>query len=127
MTAQTDSLKRINDLKAEISRLEGEALKELRAKRESLAAELARVDGQIAELTGTAVATTGKRARKEQQPGKSLPLQELKALLENAPDKTLNIRKENLDLRNIKVLAEHNPHVLQLGGKGPWPTVTLLK
>jgi hypothetical protein len=30
-------------------------------------------------------------------------------------------------LRNIKILAEANPHLLKLGGKGPWPTVTLLR
>ena len=34
---------------------------------------------------------------------------ELKELLGNAPDKTLNIRKENLDLANIKTLAAANP------------------
>jgi hypothetical protein len=125
MTANTDSLQRIETLKAEIARLESEALKELTAKRESLLRELAKVDAQIAELTGSTIES--KRGPKQQPPGKSLPLQELKQLLEHAPDKTLNIRKENLDLRNIKVLAEANPHLLKLGGKGAWPTVTLLK
>jgi hypothetical protein len=60
-------------------------------------------------------------------PGKSIPLSELKVLLEAAPEKTLNIRREGLQLRNIKVLAGANPHLLALGGSGPWPTVTMLK
>jgi hypothetical protein len=51
----------------------------------------------------------------------------LKELLALAPDKTLNIRKEGLQLANIKTLARVNPHLLSLGGKGAWPTVTLLK
>ena len=41
--------------------------------------------------------------------------------------KTLNIRKENLELRNIKVLASTKSQLLKLGGKGTWPTVTPLK
>jgi hypothetical protein len=60
-------------------------------------------------------------------PGKSIPLSELKELLAVAPEKTLNIRKAGLQLRNIKVLAGANPHLLKLGGKNPWPTVTMLK
>jgi hypothetical protein len=60
-------------------------------------------------------------------PGTSIPLSELKPLLEAAPEKTLNIRKAGLQLRNIKVLATANPHLLRLGGKNPWPTVTMLK
>jgi len=60
-------------------------------------------------------------------PGKSIPLSELKVLIEAAPEKTVNIRKEGLQLRNIKVLATANPSLLKLGGSGPWPTVTILK
>jgi len=54
-------------------------------------------------------------------------LSELKELLAAAPNKTLNIRKEKLELRNIKSLASVNPGLLKLGGKGAWPTVTLLR
>jgi hypothetical protein len=54
-------------------------------------------------------------------------LSELRPLLEAAPEKTLNIRKEGLQLRNIKVLASANPQSLRLGGKAPWLTVTMLK
>ena len=35
--------------------------------------------------------------------------------------------KGGYDLRNIKVLAQANPGLLQLGGKGAWPTVKLMK
>jgi hypothetical protein len=38
--------------------------------------------------------------------GKSIPLSELKVLLETAPEKTLNVRKAGLQLRNIKNFAE---------------------
>jgi hypothetical protein len=126
MSTDFSPLKQIEELKAQIARLEGDALRDLRKRREELVAELQSVDSQIAALTGVSVESKT-RKRTEREPAKLVPLQELKELLANAPDKTLNIRKENLDLRNIKVLAEANPHVLRLGGNGPWPTVTLLK
>lgn len=126
MTNDLNPLKRIEDLKAQIAKLEADALRELREKREALAVELKSVDAQIASFTGeTGEQKTRKRA--DRGPAKSVPLQELKDLLAKAPDKTLSIRKENLDLRNIKVLAQSNPGLLKLGGNGPWPTVTLLK
>jgi hypothetical protein len=126
MNNDLNPLKRIEELKAQIAKLEADALKELQQKREALLSELQSVDAQIATFTGV---TTEPKARKraERGPARSLPLQELKELLANAPDKTLSIRRENLDLRNIKVLAQANPHILKLGGNGPWPTVTLLK
>jgi hypothetical protein len=126
MTTESSPLKQIEELKAQIARLEGDALRELRVRRDELVAELQSVEAQIAALTGTP-AEPKTRKRTEREPARSVPLQELKELLVNAPDKTLNIRKKNLDLRNIKVLAEANPHLLKLGGNGPWPTVTLLK
>jgi hypothetical protein len=87
------------------------------------------VDREIAELTGKTLETRkrGRRAGAASTPPRSLPLQELKELLASAPEKTLNVRKDNLDLANIKTLASANPHLLRLGGKGAWPTVTLLK
>jgi hypothetical protein len=96
-------------------------------RRNSLTHELATVDAEIAKLTGKAVQEKKGRSAQPKTTAKSLPLQELKELLAEAPDKTLNIRKEGLELRNIKVLANANPHLLKLGGKGAWPTVTLLK
>jgi hypothetical protein len=58
---------------------------------------------------------------------KNPSLQELKEILATAPEKTIGIRKEGYDLQNIKTLAKANPGLLQLGGKAPWPTVSLLK
>jgi hypothetical protein len=126
MNNDVNPLQRIEELKAQIAKLEADALKELRQKREALLAELQSIDAQIASFTGD-TAEPRARKRSEREPARSLPLQELKELLAKAPDKTLNIRKENLDLRNIKILTQANPHLLKLGGNGPWPTVTLLK
>jgi hypothetical protein len=53
-------------------------------------------------------------------------LQELKAILDGLPDKTLNIRQEGYESRNIKVLAEANPHLFAYY-KGTWPKVKFLK
>lgn len=125
MSSNPSPFNRIAELKAQIAKLQDEAVKELRQKRENLLEEIAGIDAQLAELTGGKVDVVSKR--KPKAAGKSLPLQELKALLADAPDKTLNIRKEGLDLANIKTLAEANPGLLKLGGKGAWPTVTLLK
>jgi hypothetical protein len=123
----TTSLDRIQQLKAEIANLEQLAIQELMDRRNALTNELATVDAEIAKLTGKPVQEKKTRSAQPKMAGKSLPLQELKELLAEAPGKTLNIRKEGLELRNIKVLANANPHLLKLGGKGAWPTVTLLK
>jgi len=58
---------------------------------------------------------------------KSPCLQELKELLNAAPDKTISIRKDGYDINKIKTLAKANPSLIQLGGKGAWPTMRLLK
>ena len=128
MQQTTSPTDRIAALKAEIESLQQAAISELMEKRNSLSQQLAAVDAELAALTGKpqegAKAPRGRRAAPS---GKSVPLQELKELLAAAPGKTLSIRKEGLDLRNIKVLAAANPHLLRLGGKGAWPEVTLLK
>ena len=123
MSQQTQSLDRINTLKAEIASLEQAAVGELQAKRASLVADIAQIDTEIATLTGKPLKGLKVRTRSV----RSIPLQELKELLELAPEKTLNVRKEKLDFANIKTLANANPHLLNIAGKGPWPTVTLLK
>jgi septal ring factor EnvC (AmiA/AmiB activator) len=123
----TSSLDRIAQLKAEIASLEQAALQELMERRNALSRELATVDAEIAKLSGKLVEGKKGRSSSSASPGRNIPLSELKELLAEAPDKTLNIRKENLELRNIKVLATANPGLLKLGGKGAWPTVTLLK
>lgn len=127
MSNHSSSLERLEALKAEIASLEQAAVSELKERRKALVDELASIDARIAELTGQASETKTSRARGARVGGKSLPLEALKELLANAADKTVNIRKEGLDLQNIKTLAKANPHLLSLGGKGPWPTVTLLK
>ena len=121
----TTSLDRITELKAQIATLEKNALSELVEKRNRLSHELATVDGEIARLTGKTVKVSTAKAPKSV--GKSPSLQELKEIIAAAPEKTLNIRKGGYDLQNIKTLANANPSLLQLGGKGAWPTVTLLK
>ena len=122
----TSSLDRITDLKAQIATLEKNALSELMDKRNRLSRELAAVNAEIANLTGKPV--EGKKPRATSSKAlKSPSLQELKAILAAAPEKTLAVRSEGYDLRNIKVLAGANPGLLKLGGKGAWPTVTLLK
>mgnify|MGYP006291354239 CR=1 FL=1 len=118
------ALEQISDLKSQIVKLEQEAVSELKAKRSKLQTELRHLDEEIERITGTAPrAGKGGRVRVT----RSLPLQELKELLEKAPGKTLNVRNEKLDFANIKTLAKANPHLLKIAGKGPWPTVTLLK
>jgi hypothetical protein len=124
MSQNSASLSRIQELKAQIAQLEKEGIQELRAKRKAIADEIATIDAQLAELTGVPVE---KKTRAKAAPGRSIPLSELKDLLAAAPEKTLSIRKEGLELRGIKILAEANPHLLRIGGKGPWPVVTLLK
>ena len=122
----TSSLDRITDLKAQIATLEKNALQELMDRRNTLSHELSSVDAEIAKLTGKPV--QGKKASSTVPKAlKSPSLQELKAILAAAPDKTIGIRKDGYDLQNIKTLAKANPGLLQLGGKAPWPTVTLLK
>jgi len=103
------------------------AIQELMERRNNLSRELATVDAEIAKLTGKQVEGKKGRSAAQRSPGRNIPLQELKEELAAAPNKTVNIRKANLELRNIKVLAKANPQLLKLGGKGAWPTVTLLK
>ena len=86
------------------------------------------MDAEIAKLTGKPVEEKRARSATSASPGRNIPLQQLKEeLAAAAPNKTLNVRKANLELRNIKILANANPNLLKLGGKGAWPTVTLLK
>ena len=126
MSTTTSSLERITDLKAQIAALEKNAIQELTDQRNRLSRELAAVDAEIAHLTGKPV--EGKKPRATSSKALKNPsLQELKEILAATPNKTIGIRKDGYDLQNIKTLAKANPGLLQLGGKAPWPTVTLLK
>jgi len=102
MSQNSASLSRIEELRAQIAQLEKEGIQELRAKRATLADEIASIDAQLIELTGGVPAKGSGRAKAA--PGRSIPLSDLKVLLAAAPEKTVNIRKEGLDLANIKTL-----------------------
>lgn len=100
--------------------------------------ELKTIDSELEKIIGRPVAVRRRRAVAPGSPypmgnsssvstGKRPDLQELKALLAAAPNKTISLRKEGYEVRNVKILAMANPHLLRMGGKGPWPEVTLLK
>jgi len=82
---------------------------------------------EIAHIEAAGSTSAPSPKAKKAAPGKSIPLSELKVLLEAAPGKTLDVRRAGLQLANLKTLANANPHLLKLGGKGAWPTVTMLK
>lgn len=127
MSNTLSSLERIQQLKAEIASLEQSAIQELMDRRNALTNELASVDAELARLTGKSAESRKARSSSPTASLKSLSLETLKELLAAAPEKTLSVRKEKLDLANIKTLVAANPALLELGGKGAWPTVTLLK
>lgn len=119
MPTNVSSLERLQQLQAEISKLQQSAVQELMERRNAITRELAAVDAEIAKLTGKPLAG-GKTGR-----GRIVPLHELKEMLAAAPERTLSIRKEKLEVSNIKNLAKLHPIMLRIGGKGAWPTITL--
>ncbi len=98
----------------------------MREKRLQLSIELHEVDCEIARLTGKSPEGK-KRTRRTATTTfpRACSLEELKDLLADAPGKTLNVGKDNLDLSSVKTLAAENPQVFKLGGQGAWPTLTL--
>jgi uncharacterized coiled-coil DUF342 family protein len=126
MSMNSSTREKIQELQAQIAALQEEEVKELKQQRNQLLEQVQALDSQIAAITGKSTLKKGAGPEKKST-GRSIPLQELKDLLAAAPEKTLNIRKEGLQLSNIRTLANVNPHLLQMGGKGAWPTVTLLK
>ena len=126
MSMNSSTRDKIQELQAQIAALQEEEVKELKQRRSQLIEQVQALDAQIAAATGSSSLKKG-AGRERKSAGRSVPLQELKELLEVAPGKTLNIRKADLQLANIRTLANANPHLLQIGGKSPWPTVTLLK
>jgi hypothetical protein len=117
------------DAEAEVRKLTQEALAELQAKRVATLESLKAIDAEIEALTG-GKPVGSRRPRKAGAPkaaGKRPDLQELKAILAAAEGKTLDLRREGYETANVKTLAEANPGLLRMGGKGAWPTVTLLK
>ncbi|HSI12688.1 MAG TPA: hypothetical protein VK961_11625, partial [Chthoniobacter sp.] len=104
-------------------------VRELLDRRARLRRELASVDAELAELELAPTTRPAKKAPSKPQvrDARKLTLPELTAELEAASEQTLNIRKANLDVKHTKALAKANPQTLELGGKGSWPTVKLLK
>ncbi len=127
MPPQTTAQQRIATLQAEIEQLKQTALLDLREKRVAIAQELHEVDAELARLTGKSFEDKAARRRRGAPSGRSVSLAELKDLLFAAPEKTLDLRKAGLEVKNVKQLVEGNPGLLKMGGKGAWPSVTLVK
>lgn len=127
MPPATSTSDRIAALKTEIASLEQSAVQELTARRDDLTAELARVDADIALLSGEPVEKSKREGRPPKPARKQISFELLKTMLREFPGRTMNIRKERYDARQIKSLATAHPESLTIGGKGPWPTVTLVK
>ena len=123
MPTHASSLSQIEKLKAEIAALQNQALAELTQRRKGIEEELQEIDQQLVQLNG------GPKERKPKfpTPAQLVSLAELKPMLAGAPGKTISTRRENLDLRNIRLLTDQNPGLLKMGGSGAWPTVTMLK
>lgn len=113
---------KIKELKEQLVVAELEATQELRDREAKLLEQLEEVRAQIAEITGEEP-----RAQKApKKKGKLVSSDRLKELLNAAPEKTLSLRKEGLDLDCVKKLAAEFPKEFQIAGKGPWPTVSLI-
>jgi uncharacterized protein YdcH (DUF465 family) len=125
MSDQNSPLERIQQLQKEIADLQEQAVTELRNKRAALLDEVASIDSELARLMGKNVEKKPGKRQGKGGSGKVLTADELKEMLSSAPGKTLNVRKEGLDLATIKGLVRSDSG-LQLGGKGPWPTVKLV-
>lgn len=126
MSESTHNLDRISALRAEIAQLERAAVHELHARRDSIKKQLDELDAEIERITGKAPrASKGRSGRGGNT--RVVSLQELKDLLEKAADHTINVRKLKLDFSVIKGFVHAHPQTFKLGGKGPWPTVSLHK
>lgn len=118
----SEVLNRIEQLKAEIAGLEKAAVSDLIAKRASKVKELEALDAEIARISGKGV----NAGRVKAKPGRPVSYQELMMLLERAAGNTINVRKEKLDLALVRSIAAGNPKLV-FGGKGPWPTLSLVR
>ncbi len=129
MNLNSKSAEQIAQLKLEIAKLEQSAIQELLDQRAALKKDLAAVEKEISLAQDQLNPSKRRKIGKKADPtafGKSVPLEELKQKLSFAPDKTVNIRKEGFNALSIRNLAKANPQLLRIGGKGPWPTVTLI-
>ncbi len=127
MQQALSTLDRIAAIKAQIESLEKSAINELRGNRDALISEIAQVDADIALLTGEKIEKKTRRtARLRESEGKQISFELLKTMLRRVPSKTINIRKEGFDTKQVRSLAAAYPQSLTIEGNGPWPTVTLL-
>jgi hypothetical protein len=116
-------LQEISKLQEQLSKLKDAAVVELNARVAQIRAELKDIDAQIESLTGKPAT----REAKATPAMRSITMQDLKDLLASSPNQTVNIRRAGLDTTNIKTLANLHPKAIQLGGKGAWPTVVLVR
>ena len=123
MPITTSAQFKIKEIQEQIALLKDTATKELREKRVALAQELHVVDAEIARLTGRPFE---ERYRAKRPSGRIVSLMELKDLLAAAPGKTVSLRKEGIDVKSVKTLAQANPTMLRMGGRGAWPSVSLV-
>lgn len=124
------SFEALDELIAAVADLQSTAEQELRARREWLSRELASVEAELADMTELTKDPQGEETAQASAPAdspKEPTLPELIAELEAAPERTLNIRKAHLNVKSVKALAKANPRRLQIGGKGGWPTITLVE
>ena len=124
--SDVELLDALDELIAEVANLQSSIVEELLARRAWLCRELASVDSELADLEETSAPEKKPRTKTATGDARKLPLTELIAELEAAPEHTLNIRKAHLDVKHTKALVKKNPQRLQLGGKTGWPTVTLV-
>lgn len=75
-------------------------------------------------MTGEASQATGEP--KQKYAGKQISFRLLAEMLRERPDRTLSLRKEGYDAKWMRKLVADNPGKLEMGGAGPWPTVTLV-
>jgi chromosome segregation ATPase len=116
-------LQEISKLQEQLSKLKDAAVVELNARVSQIRTELKDIDAQLESLTGKPATRKGRATPAM----RSITMQDLKDLLSSSPSQTVNIRRAGLDTTNIRTLANLHPKEIQLGGKGAWPTVGLLK
>jgi hypothetical protein len=119
------SLDALDELIAEVANLQKAVVQELLDRRARLCRDLATVDAELADLEESPAPAKKGPTKSHAGHTRKLSLPELTTELEAAPERTLNIRKANLDVKHTKALGKANPQLLQLGGKGAWPTVSL--
>ena len=123
--AQSPVLKKLLDDKARIQKSIEEAQAQLTEVESKLAAT---IPPELRALLSPPEPSKPRtpRAKVENSDLKKPDLQQLKEILNNLPGKTLSIRSEGYETRNIKILAEANPHLFAYE-KGTWPKVTYLR